>query len=96
MNKKQTAAFVNLCKALERCGREGLQGGIFDVYVCMWPTKSDRPSIEGNVYRQLSLVGGQASRPAGVMLEGAALDGDSEEVSQTEGYFNLITQAKGT
>jgi hypothetical protein len=46
MNKRQAAAAESLRKALNRCAKAGLQGGVFDGSFCVWPEKLEPSPFE--------------------------------------------------
>ena len=41
MNKQQMKAIKSLEKALDRCDKVGLKGGVFDSNFCVWSQKID-------------------------------------------------------
>lgn len=48
INKQQTRAAYAVAKALRRCAKVGLMGGVYDGNFCLWPTKIDHPADSGH------------------------------------------------
>jgi hypothetical protein len=73
LHQEQNAAIANLTKALDRCAKAGLMGGVYDRNFCVWPVGTYHPleMKEFDFFEAVAHLGGD-SIVTEMMLDGGA------------------------
>lgn len=75
MNEKQKRAAESLRKALIRCGKAGLSGGVYDGTFCIWPasrTEEQHPAESKGCFFAAVEEDGELLRQYDMILDGGA------------------------